>query len=125
MLLLPPGVAPRSVSTLSVDVLDAPGALLRVLTICQRRGAKVVALTYHGSRIELALDAELRVVDLICAKLEATIDVRAVSYAGSKRTSPPSNTARTAEPTVTDSGSQLTRFDSTRGPSSSSTYAST
>ena len=59
MLLLPPGVAPRSVSTLSVDVADAPGVLLRVLGICQRRGARVVALTYHASRLELALEAEL------------------------------------------------------------------
>jgi acetolactate synthase regulatory subunit len=79
MLLLPPGVAPRSVSTLSVDVDDAPGVLLRVLGICQRRGARVVALTYHDTSLELALDAQPRALSLIRAKLEAAIDVRAVS----------------------------------------------
>ena len=46
MLLLPPGVAPSSVTRLSVDVSDRPGVLLRVLGICQRRGAQVLAMTY-------------------------------------------------------------------------------
>ena len=33
---------------LSVDVADRPGVLLRVLGICQRRGARVLAMTYFA-----------------------------------------------------------------------------
>ncbi len=89
MLLLPPGVAPSSVSRLSVDVADAPGALLRVLGICQRRGARVLAMTYGPtaepalSRIELAVSADERHLQLLRGRLEAAIDVRQVSYAAS------------------------------------------
>ena len=60
MLLLPPGVAPSSVTRLSVDVADRPGVLLRVLGICQRRGADVLAMSYAHPRIELAVCADER-----------------------------------------------------------------
>ena len=49
MMLLPPGVAPSSVTRVSVDVADRPGILLRVLGVCQRRGARVLAMTYGPS----------------------------------------------------------------------------
>jgi acetolactate synthase small subunit len=89
MLLLPSGVAPASVTRLSVDVADRPGVLLRVLGICQRRGAGVVAMTYgpagepERSRIELALNADERHLNLVRGRLEASIDVLAVSNAAS------------------------------------------
>jgi acetolactate synthase regulatory subunit len=85
MLLLPPGVAPASVTRLSVDVADRPGALLRVLGACQRRGVRVLALTYGPdgesghARIELALSADERRLNLVRCRLEAQVDVRAVS----------------------------------------------
>jgi acetolactate synthase regulatory subunit len=78
MLLLPPGVAPSSVTRLSVDVLDRPGVLLRVLGICQRRGAKVLAMTYFGDRIELAVSADERHLKLLRGRLESAIDVLGV-----------------------------------------------
>jgi acetolactate synthase small subunit len=89
MLLLPSGVAPATVTRLSVDVADRPGVLLRVLGICQRRGARVVAMTYGPagaaeiSRIELALSADDRHLNLLRGRLEASIDVLGVSYAAS------------------------------------------
>jgi len=89
MLLLPPGVAPASVTRLSVDVADRPGVLLRVLGICQRRGARVLAMTYGPvgvadcSRIELALSADERHLNLLRGRLEASIDVLGVDYASS------------------------------------------
>jgi acetolactate synthase small subunit len=85
MLLLPPGVAPASVTRLSVDVTDRPGVLLRVLGICQRRGARVLALTYgpagapERSRIELAVSADERHLQLLRGRLEGAIDVLSVS----------------------------------------------
>jgi acetolactate synthase regulatory subunit len=82
MLLLPSGVAPSTVARLDLHLTDAPGALLRVLGLCQRRGAQVVALTYHGDRLELALQADARRVALIRAKLESAIYVLSVSGAG-------------------------------------------
>src|SRR3954466_869632 len=85
MLLLPPGVAPSSVTRLSVDVADAPGVLLRVLGICQRRGADVLAMTYgpagEDSRIELAVRADERHLRLLRGRLESAVDVRAVASA--------------------------------------------
>ncbi len=70
MLLLPPGVAPSSVTRLSVQVLDRPGVLLRVLGICQRRGARVLAMTYG---------ADERHLQLLRGRLEGAIDVLGVS----------------------------------------------
>ena len=78
MLLLPPGVAPSSVTRLSVDVLDRPGVLLRVIGICQRRGAKVLAMTYFGDRIELAVSADERHLKLLRGRLEGAIEVLGV-----------------------------------------------
>jgi acetolactate synthase regulatory subunit len=83
MLLLPPGVAPSSVTRLSVDVADRPGVLLRVLGICQRRGARVLAMTYAGQRIELAVSADERHLMLLRGRLESAIDVLGVHYAAS------------------------------------------
>jgi acetolactate synthase regulatory subunit len=80
MLLLPPGVAPASVTRLSVDVSDAPGVLLRVLGICQRRGAQVLAMTYAHPRLELAVSADERHLQLLRGRLENAIDVLAVDY---------------------------------------------
>ena len=79
MLLLPPGVAPSSVTRLSVQVLDRPGVLLRVLGICQRRGARVLAMTYAQDRIELAVSADERHLQLLRGRLEGAIDVLRVS----------------------------------------------
>ena len=78
MLLLPPGVAPSSVTRLSVDVSDAPGVLLRVLGICQRRGARVLAMTYAADRIELAVSADERHLNLLRGRLEGAVDVLGV-----------------------------------------------
>jgi acetolactate synthase regulatory subunit len=83
MLLLPPGVAPSSVTRLSLDVADRPGVLLRVLGICQRRGARVLAMTYAHPRIELAISADERHLMLLRGRLENAIDVLGVSDAGS------------------------------------------
>jgi acetolactate synthase regulatory subunit len=83
VLLLPPGVAPSSVTRLSVDVADRPGVLLRVLGICQRRGARVLAMTYAHPRIELAVAADERHMMLLRGRLENAIDVLAVSYTSS------------------------------------------
>ena len=80
MLLLPPGVAPSSVTRLSVQVLDHPGVLLRVLGICQRRGARVLAMTYSHPRIELAVSADERHLMLLRGRLENAVDVLDVSY---------------------------------------------
>ena len=93
MLLLPPaltpeslsglpcrhGVAPSSVTRLSVDVADRPGVLLRVLGICQRRGARVLAMTYVHPRIELAVSADERHLMLLRGRLESAIDVLGVN----------------------------------------------
>jgi acetolactate synthase regulatory subunit len=81
MLLLPPGVAPSSVTRVAVDVSDAPGVLLRVLGICQRRGAQVLAMTYAHPRLELAVSADERHLQLLRGRLENAIDVLAVDYA--------------------------------------------
>ena len=81
MLLLPPGVAPSSVTRLSVDVADQPGVLLRVLGICQRRGAQVLAMTYSHPRLELAVSADERHLQLLRGRLENAIDVLDVAYA--------------------------------------------
>ena len=81
MLLLPPGVAPSSVTRLAVDVSDAPGVLLRVLGICPRRGALVLAMTYAHPRLELAVSADERHLQLLRGRLENAIDVLAVDYA--------------------------------------------
>jgi len=78
MLLLPPGVAPSSVTRLSVDVTDSPGVLLRVLGICQRRGARVLAMTYLDQRIELAVTADERHLNLLRGRLENAIEVLGV-----------------------------------------------
>ena len=75
MLLLPPGVAPSSVTRLSVDVAESPGVLLRVLGICERRRARVLALTFVGDRIELAVSADERHLNLLRGRLESAIDV--------------------------------------------------
>ena len=83
MLLLPPGVAPSSVTRLAVDVSDAPGVLLRVLGICQRRGAQVLAMTYAHPRLELAVSADERHLNLLRGRLENAIDVLSVDYASS------------------------------------------
>jgi acetolactate synthase regulatory subunit len=83
MLLLPPGVAPSSVTRLSVEVADRPGVLLRVLGICQRRGARVLAMTYFDQRIELAVSADERHLMLLRGRLENAIDVLAVDYGAS------------------------------------------
>jgi len=79
MLLLPPGVAPSSVTRLSVDVADRPGVLLRVLGICQRRGAQVLAMTYAHPRLELAVSADERHLQLLHGRLAALIDVHGVA----------------------------------------------
>jgi acetolactate synthase regulatory subunit len=79
MLLLPPGVAPSSVTRLSVQVLDHPGVLLRVLGICQRRGARVLEMTYAQDRIELAVSADERHLQLLRGRLEGAIDVLGVA----------------------------------------------
>ena len=80
MLLLPSGVAPSSVTRLSLDVADRPGVLLRVLGICQRRGARVLAMTYAHPRIELAVSADERHLQLLHGRLENAIDVLDVNY---------------------------------------------
>jgi acetolactate synthase regulatory subunit len=78
MLLLPPGVAPSTLTRLSLEVADSPGILLRVLGICQRRGASVVAMTYVQPRIELAVRVDPERLPLLRARLEALVDVLAV-----------------------------------------------
>ena len=84
MLLLPPGVAPSSVTRLSVDVADRPGVLLRVLGICQRRGAQRPGDDLRRTtRIELAVSADERHLMLLRGRLENAIDVLDVSYAAS------------------------------------------
>jgi acetolactate synthase regulatory subunit len=83
MLLLPPGVAPTSVTRMALDVSDAPGVLLRVLGICQRRGAQVLAMTYAHPRLELAVSADERHLQLLRGRLENAIDVLAVDYGAS------------------------------------------
>jgi acetolactate synthase regulatory subunit len=64
-------------------VADRPGVLLRVLGVCQRRGARVVAMTYgtagERARIELALSADERALRLAMARLAALVDVHAVT----------------------------------------------
>jgi acetolactate synthase regulatory subunit len=75
MLLLPPGVAPSSVTRLSLDVLDRPGVLLRVLGICERRRARVLAMTYVGDRIELAVSADERHLNLLRGRQQSAVDV--------------------------------------------------
>ena len=79
MLLLPPGIAPSTVTRLSLEVADRPGVLLRVLGICQRRGADVLAMTYTHPRLELVVSADERHLGLVCGRLEGAIDVLAVS----------------------------------------------
>ena len=79
MMLLPPGVAPASVTRVSVDVADRPGILLRVLGVCQRRGARVLAMTYEPSRIELAVSADERHLQMLHGRLAALIDVHGVT----------------------------------------------
>jgi acetolactate synthase regulatory subunit len=79
LLLLPPGVAPSSVTRLSLQVLDRPGVLLRVLGICQRRGARVLAMTYAHDRIELAVSADERHLQLLRGRLEGAVDVLGVA----------------------------------------------
>jgi acetolactate synthase regulatory subunit len=81
MLLLPPGVAPSSVTRLALDVSDAPGVLLRVLGICQRRGAQVLAMTYAHPHLELAVSADERHLQLLRGRLDNAIDVLTVDYA--------------------------------------------
>jgi acetolactate synthase regulatory subunit len=83
MMLLPPGVSLSAVTRVSVEVADRPGVLLRVLGVCQRRGARVVAMTYgtagERARIELALSADERALRLAMARLAALVDVHAVT----------------------------------------------
>jgi acetolactate synthase regulatory subunit len=80
MMLLPPGVSVSAVTRVSVEVADRPGVLLRVLGVCQRRGAHVVAMTYGpDGRIELALSADDRALRLTRARLAALVDVHAVT----------------------------------------------
>ena len=81
MLLLPPGVAPSSVTRLALDVSDAPGVLLRVLGICQRRGSQLLAMTYAHPRLELSVSDDERHLQLLRGRLENAIDVLAVDYA--------------------------------------------
>ena len=59
--------------------LDRPGVLLRVLGICQRRGARVLAMTYAQDRIELAVSADERHLQLLRGRLEGAIDVLGVA----------------------------------------------
>ena len=54
---------------------DRPGVLLRVLGICQRRGARILAMTYAHPRIELAVSADERHLQLLRGRLENAIDV--------------------------------------------------
>ena len=68
-----------SVTRVSVDVADRPGILLRVLGVCQRRGARVLAMTYEPSRIELAVSADERHVQMLHGRLSALIDVHGVT----------------------------------------------
>lgn len=79
MMLLPPGVAPASVTRVSVDVADRPGILLRVLGVCQRRGARVLAMTYEPSRIELAVCADERHMHMLRHRLAGLVDVHGVT----------------------------------------------
>jgi acetolactate synthase regulatory subunit len=64
-------------------VADSPGALLRVLGVCQRRGARVLALTYgpagERARLELALSADERALRLVRERLAALVDVLSVT----------------------------------------------
>ena len=63
-----------------LDVSDAPGVLLRVLGICQRRGAQVLAMTYAHPRLELAVSADERHLGLLRGRLENAVDVLSVDY---------------------------------------------
>ncbi len=54
-----------------------------MLGICQRRGARVLAMTYAHPRIELAVSADERHLQLLRGRLENAIDVLDVSYAAS------------------------------------------
>jgi acetolactate synthase regulatory subunit len=83
MLLLPPGVPTSSVQRLSLDVIDAPGVLLRVIGICQRRGARVVAMTFGAgadgaARIELAVTGDEGALHRVRSRLEGAIEVQLV-----------------------------------------------
>lgn len=95
MLLLPPGVPTSSVQRLSLDVIDAPGVLLRVIGICQRRGARVVAMTFGAggdgaARIELAVTGDDPALRRLPARLEAAVEVRCVDQSVPKMRSPAS-----------------------------------
>ena len=59
----------------------APARRLRVLGICQRRGAQVLAMTYAHPRLELAISADERHLQLLRGRLENAIDVLTVDYA--------------------------------------------
>ena len=76
MLLLPPGVAPSSVTRLSVQVLDRPGVLLRVLGSSVQLAPDPVALTAavpsHGTEQGAAEDAALALSEL--ARAGITVD---------------------------------------------------
>ena len=65
---------------LSLDVSGAPGALARVVGLCQRRGCEVIALHYHhGDRhrpglLDVALRGDPRRLRLVAARLEGLWD---------------------------------------------------
>ena len=87
MLLLPAGVSPSNATRVSLDVAERPGVLLRVLGVCQRRGARVLAMSYgcegDHALIELAISADERMLRLLVGRLAALVEVRSVSLIAS------------------------------------------
>ena len=80
MLLLPPGVAPSSVTRLSRRRRRPPRrAPARARDLPAPRRA-VLAMTYAHPRIELAVSADERHLQLLRGRLENAIDVLEVNY---------------------------------------------
>jgi acetolactate synthase regulatory subunit len=72
---------------LSLELTEQPDALPRVVTLCRRRGAEIVSLSYSGAdrhrpaRLELALRTDDRRGRPLVANLRSMVDVRSVQEA--------------------------------------------
>ena len=75
-----------TVTTYSLDVVDRPDVLLRVISTCQRRRCHVVSVDYargdrhRPARLRLSVEAsDPRLESLLTEKLRGLVDVRSVS----------------------------------------------
>jgi len=68
----------------TIELSDAPDALPRVVSLCRRRGARILALSYSGAdrhrpaRLEIALRTDQRRGRPLAAGLSGLLDVRDV-----------------------------------------------